>query len=58
MYQTFQDEAHQFPELDLRHTLKNLEENDKKLTKDYLIKLATQVGSTPLGLDLTLYCLL
>ena len=33
MYQTFQDEAIQFPELELRHTLKNLEANDKKLTK-------------------------
>ena len=33
MYQTFQDEAIQFPELELRHTLNNLEANDKKLTK-------------------------
>ena len=35
MYQTFQDEAIQFPELELRHTLKNLETNDKKLTKGH-----------------------
>ena len=31
-----------------------MEENNRTLTKEYLIKLTTQVGSTPLGRDLNL----
>ena len=52
MYQTFQDEAIQFPELELRHTLNILETNDKKLTKgqgspDETVERQSQIVGDP-----------